>query len=127
VHPDDDQHVFFFPSSSISNLLCLSFAFPPIPCCNLLLNNDDTTEEKNEVEKEETGDSVVGKFVIGKRDPPAPKNDSCHLFTSPCFLSITFHAPPTLQSRKTTINPKKPLLLKPSPTNRIVIGSTQKL
>jgi hypothetical protein len=95
----------------------LSF-FPPIPCCNLFLNNDndDTTEEKSEAEEEETGDSAVGESVIRKRDPPAPKNDSCHLFTSPCFLSIAFHAPPTLQSRKTTASetqPHKPNVLKP--------------
>jgi hypothetical protein len=104
------------------NLLRLSFALPSIPCCNLLLNNNDdnTTKEKSEAEEEEIGDSVVGESVIRKRDPLAPKNDSCHLLTSPCFLSIAFRAPPTLQSRKTTINLEKPLLLKPNPINPLL-------
>jgi hypothetical protein len=101
-----------------SNLLRLSFALPSIPCCNLLLNknDDDTTKEKSEAEEKETGDSGVGKSVIIKRDPPAPNNDSCHLLTSPCFLSIAFHAPPTFQSRKTTASKTqrhKPNVLKP--------------
>jgi hypothetical protein len=75
VHPDDGQHASFFPSSSTSNLLRLSFALPPIPCCNLFLNNsdDDTTQEKSEAEEEETGVSAVGGSAIRKRDPPCTK------------------------------------------------------
>ncbi len=71
-----------------SNLLRLSFALPPTPCCNLLLNNndDDTTKEKNEVEGKETGDSTIGGSAIRKRDPLCSKER----FLSPPHFTMLF-------------------------------------
>jgi len=71
-----------------SNLLRLSFALPPTPCCNLLLNNndDDTTEEKSEAEEKATGDSTIGGSAIRKRDPPCTKER----FLSPPHFTMLF-------------------------------------